>query len=61
MKLAEDDEVSVEVAALPVRFHPSPAVKEGAPGASGVGGNGFKCALIFGDIWCFQRFHNVLE
>lgn len=30
MKLAEDDEASVEVAALPVRLHPSPALKEGA-------------------------------
>jgi len=36
MKLAEDDEASVELAALPVRLHPSPALKEGA-WAFGVG------------------------
>lgn len=36
MKLAEDDEASVELAALPVRLHPRPALKEGA-WAFGVG------------------------
>ena len=47
MKLAEDDEVSVEVAALPVRLHPSPAVKEGAWGVWSWG----KWLQMCLDIW----------
>lgn len=49
--MAEDDEASVEVAALPVRLHPSPALKEGA-WAFGVGQKWLEMCL---DILVFPQ------